>query len=125
VNFQSRKLLADMFTAKAEAERREARYLQTQYGWYDDNGVRQGGLIAFVRYFWSVLEPETPFVDGWPLWAMCEHLEAVTRGEIKRLLVNVPPGFMKSMLTDVFWPAFEWGPMGLAHYRYVAFSRNC
>jgi predicted phage terminase large subunit-like protein len=122
VNFQSRKLLADMFTAKAEAERREARYLQTQYGWYDDNGVRQGGLIAFVRYFWSVLEPETPFVDGWPLWAMCEHLEAVTRGEIKRLLVNVPPGFMKSMLTDVFWPAFEWGPMGLAHYRYVAFS---
>ena len=26
-----------------------------------------GGLIEFVRYFWRVLEPVTPFVDGWCL----------------------------------------------------------
>ena len=102
--------------------RRVAKHAQSQRGWYDDDGVRQGGLIAFVRYFWHILEPETPFVDGWPLWAMCEHLEAVTFGEITRLLMNVPPGFMKSMLTDVFWPAWEWGPMKKAHLRYVAFS---
>src|SRR6266567_1403359 len=101
---------------------REARKIQSQRGYYDDEGVRQGGLIAFVRYFWHVLEPETPFVDGWPLWAMCEHLEAVTFGEIRRLLINVPPGFMKSMLVNVFWPAWEWGPQERRHYRYVAFS---
>lgn len=105
-----------------EYQRRKAKAEQSQRGWYDDDGIRQGGLIAFVRYFWSVLEPETPFVDGWPLWAMCEHLEAVTYGEINRLLMNVPPGFMKSMLTDVFWPAWEWGPMKKTHYRYIAFS---
>ena len=29
----------------------------------DENGVRQGGLIAFVRYYWHVLEPETKLVD--------------------------------------------------------------
>jgi hypothetical protein len=52
----------------------------------------------------------------------CLHLEAVTFGEIKRLLINVPPGFMKSLLTDVFWPAWEWGPMNMPHMRYVAFS---
>lgn len=106
----------------AEVKRRKAKKEQSQRGYYDDNGVRQGGLIAFVRYFWSVLEPETPFVDGWPLWAMCQHLEAVSFGEITRLLINVPPGFMKSMLVDVFWPAFEWGPLGKSHYRYVTFS---
>jgi hypothetical protein len=50
------------------------------------------------------------------------HLEAVTFGEINRLLINVPPGFMKSLLVNVFWPAWEWGPMGLAHLRYVSFS---
>ena len=105
-----------------EYRRRIAKDQQSQRGWYDDNGVRQGGLIAFVRYFWSVLEPETPFVDGWPLWAMCEHLEAVTAGEVNRLLMNVPPGFMKSLLTDCFWPAWEWGPMKKTHYRYIAFS---
>jgi hypothetical protein len=29
---------------------------------------------------------------------------------------------MKSLLTDVFWPAWEWGPMNMPHTRYVAFS---
>lgn len=102
--------------------RRVAKDQQSKRGWYDENGVRQGGLIAFVRYFWHVLEPEKEFVDGWPLWAMCEHLEACTFNEITRLLINVPPGFMKSLLVDVYWPAWEWGPMKLTHYRYVAFS---
>lgn len=84
--------------------------------------AREGGLIEFVRYFWSVLEPQTEFVDGDALYAICQHLEAVTFGEINRLLINVPPGFMKSLLTDVFWPAWEWGPMDMPHLRYVAFS---
>lgn len=78
--------------------------------------------MAFVRYFWPVLEPQTVLVEGWTLEAICLHLEAVTFGEINRLLMNVPPGFMKSLLTDVFWPAWEWGPMNMPHLRYVAFS---
>jgi hypothetical protein len=61
-------------------------------------------------------------VEGWPLDAICLHLEGVTFGDITRLLINVPPGFMKSLLTDVFWPAWEWGPMNMPHLRYVAFS---
>jgi hypothetical protein len=36
-----------------------------------------------------------------------------------RLLINVPPGFMKSLLTDVAW---EWGPCNMPHMRYIAFS---
>jgi len=102
-------------------DRDYAKLIHSQRGWYDQEGARQGGLIAFVRYFWHILEPETPFVDGWVLWAMCEHLEAVTYGEINRLLMNVPPGFMKSLLTDVFWPAWEWA-IGKSHLRYVTFS---
>jgi hypothetical protein len=47
---------------------------------------------------------------------------AVTFGEINRLLINVPPGFMKSLLVNVFWPAWEWGPMNMPHLRYLAFS---
>jgi hypothetical protein len=83
---------------------------------------RHKRLINFVRYFWDVLEPVQPFVDGWVLSGMCEHLEAVTAGKINRLLMNVPPGFMKSLLTDVFWPAWEWGPMEKPHLRFIAFS---
>src|SRR5262249_24705014 len=67
-------------------------------------------------------EPETRLVEGWLLDAIAEHLEAVTLGKITRLLINVPPGSMKSLMTQVFWPAWEWRPMGLAHKRYVSFS---
>jgi hypothetical protein len=46
---------------------RGAKRIQSQYSWYDDDGIRQGGLIAFVRYFWHLLEPEKGLVDCWPL----------------------------------------------------------
>lgn len=106
----------------AEKRRRDAKALHETRGYRDENGVWQGGLLSFVRYFWHILEPGTRFVDGWALEAVCEHLEAVTFGEVTKLLINVPPGFMKSLLTDVFWPAWEWGPMQMPHVRYVAFS---
>lgn len=87
-----------------------------------DRQQQEGGLLHFVRYFWDIIEPETPFVDGWAFRAICEHLEAVTRGDITRLLMNVPPGFSKSLLTNVFWPCWEWSAAGLPHMRYVTFS---
>ena len=43
----------------------------------------------------------------------------MTEGGITRLLMNVPPGSMKSLLTSVFWPAWEWGPRGMSSYRYL------
>lgn len=66
------------------------------------------GLTEFVREAWHAVEPETELVWGWHIDAICEHLEAVTEGRIKRLMVNVPPGHMKSMLVSVFWPAWMW-----------------
>ena len=76
-------------------------------------------LAQFAERAWHVLEPATPLKWGWALDAICEHLEAVTSGEIKRLLVNVPPGCMKSLLTGVIWPAWEWGPRNMQAMRYL------
>lgn len=76
-------------------------------------------LAAFAKRAWPILEPATPLKWGWALDAMCEHLEAVSRGEILRFLANVPPGSMKSLLTGVILPAWEWGPQGRAELRYL------
>jgi len=76
-------------------------------------------LYEFVALMWHAVEPETPFVGGWVLEAECRHLEAVTDGEVTRLLMNVPPGSTKSLLTSVFWPAWEWGPRRRPHLRYL------
>jgi len=53
---------------------------------------------------WPVLEPETPFVDGAHVHAICDHLQAITEGRIRNLIINVPPGHAKSLLTAAFGP---------------------
>jgi len=86
-------------------------------------------LASFVEGGWHVLEPDTPFVSGWHVDAIALHLEAVTRhaqpktmgpyqdpkslawalaAALQDLIVNVPPGHMKSLLVCVFWPAWVW-----------------
>lgn len=79
-------------------------------------------LADFVRLAWHVVEPDKPFVNGYHVDAVCEHLQAVHDGQITRLLINVPPGTSKSLLTNVFFPAWEWGPRGRPGLRYVCFS---
>ena len=76
-------------------------------------------LVHFAQRAWHILEPSTPLKWGWALDAICEHLEAVTHGDIRRLLMNVPPGSMKSLLTGVIWPAWEWGPRDMQELRYL------
>lgn len=79
-------------------------------------------LMDYAEYVWPVVEPAIPFVRGWAIGAVAEHLEAVTAGQITRLLMNVPPGFTKSLMTDVFWPSWEWGPKNMPWLRYVCAS---
>ena len=69
--------------------------------------IRRHGLRAFVRAAWPLVE-SAPFVDNWHIGLISEILEAVHRREIKRVIINVPPGCMKSLLVSTFWPAWTW-----------------
>jgi predicted phage terminase large subunit-like protein len=80
-------------------------------------------LIDFVELFWPVLDGTgQPFVRTWVQEAICDHLEAVSNGRISKLLINVPPGFTKSRLVNVLWPAWEWGPRNRPDLRYMSWS---
>jgi predicted phage terminase large subunit-like protein len=81
-------------------------------------------LVTFTRRAWPVLEPGQPYVHGWHMDAIAEHLEAISAGQIKRLLINIPPGTMKSMSCAVFWPAWEWGPKGRPSMRFIGASHE-
>lgn len=65
-------------------------------------------LKDFLECSWRVLHPTKPFIDGWHIGAICEHLEAVRSGQLKRLLIAVPPGTTKSVTISVVWPAWTW-----------------
>ena len=80
--------------------------------------VKQGGLYEYVKLAYPYVDP-SPFIDGRLIQEICVHLEAVTAGEIKRLLINVPPGFMKSLLTCVFWPTWVWGPKRDVKHKWI------
>jgi phage terminase large subunit-like protein len=79
-------------------------------------------LVAFISMMWHAVEPVAPFVPGWPIEALADALMAVTDGHIKRLLVNIFPGSMKSLMLNVFWPAWEWGPRNMPSTRYISTS---
>lgn len=79
-------------------------------------------LLAFIRMFWHVLEPEKPLIEGWVLDCLCDVLMAITDGHMTRVCINVPPGSMKSSLLNVLWPAWEWGPQNMPHLRYLSAS---
>lgn len=77
-------------------------------------------LSWFVRHLWHVIEPATPLRWSWHLDAVCDHLEAVSRGEIKNLLINVPPRSLKSTIVSVAFPCWEW--LTAPHQRYLTSS---
>lgn len=79
-----------------------------------------GKLSAFVRSAWPFVWPNESYVHGWHIDAICDHLEAVTRGEIRRLQIWVPPGSSKSTVVSIMWPAWEW--THAAWLRYITAS---
>lgn len=62
----------------------------------------------FVRMAWPIVNPGTELIWNWHIDAICGCLEAVEYGRIKRLVINIPPGLMKSCLTTVLWPVWRW-----------------
>lgn len=79
-------------------------------------------LSDFAALMWHILEPNRPLIRGYAWDAICAHLEAVHYGDIRHLLMNVPPGFSKSMLCNVFFTAWEWGPRHRPDLRTIGFS---
>ncbi len=67
----------------------------------------EGSLTKFVKAAWPAVD-NSEFQDSWALDALCEHLEAVTRGDIKRLLINFPPRCGKTKVASTCWPAWTW-----------------
>lgn len=78
----------------------------------------------FIRDFFPIIEPSVDFCDNWHIDAISEHLMAVSRGEITRLIINIPPRHMKSILVSVMWNAWEWIDRPSLRYLHVSYSEG-
>lgn len=61
----------------------------------------------FIPRAWPEIDP-APLIHNWHIDAIADHLQAVADGQIKNLIINIPPGMAKSMLVSVLWPAWCW-----------------
>jgi predicted phage terminase large subunit-like protein len=80
-------------------------------------------FYKFVKAAWDQTE-SVPFLDNWHVGAVCEHLQAVFTGQIKQLLINIPPGCSKSLLTCVFFPAWGWANDPTKRWFYASYDQR-
>src|SRR5260221_13423203 len=64
---------------------------------------------AFVDYLFGLLRPGTPFKPNWHIDAMAYKAAQVASGEVKRLIIAVPPRHLKSIIASVALPAWYLG----------------
>ena len=65
-------------------------------------------LSSFVKLAWLVVEPGTTYIHGRHIDAICEHLQAAANGEIRKLIINIPPRLSKSTLLSVCMTPWVW-----------------
>ena len=63
----------------------------------------------FLRRCLMTLNPGASYLPNWHIDAIIYRLEQVRRGEIKRLIINLLPRSLKSILVSVAFPAFLLG----------------
>ena len=64
---------------------------------------------VFIHKAFTTLSPGQTYVPSWHIDAIADRLERVRRGEIRRLIINMPPRSLKSIAGSVAFPAFVLG----------------
>ena len=81
-------------------------------------------LKEFTKAAWPTIEPASDYVSGWHLDAISDHLQAVVEGDIKRLIINVPPRHSKSISTAVLLPAWTWTHQPHKKFLYASYAAS-
>lgn len=66
-------------------------------------------LGYFIERVFGTVSANDVYEHNWHIDCIAEHLRALDRGEIRRLIVNMPPRFLKSISVSIAWPAFLLG----------------
>ena len=66
-------------------------------------------IISFIERAFAELNPQTRLILCAHIFVIAAKLEACRRGEIRRLIINLPPRSLKSHIVSVAFPAFLLG----------------
>ncbi len=83
-------------------------YLEKQLLAVQEEALRSD-FSAFLHQSVNVLNPQSVYLPNWHLEILSEYLGAVERGYLPRLIINMPPRYLKSLCVSVAWPAWLLG----------------
>lgn len=81
-------------------------------------------LTGFVRHAWHVLEPGTTYVHNWHIDLIAEHLELFYARDVRRIIFNVPPRFMKSTIVTIMGPVWDWIYRPSDRFMFGSYAQN-
>lgn len=84
----------------------------------------ENDFIKFIKGAWHLIEPNTVFSSNWTTEAVGIHLEATLDGTIRNLLINIPPRFSKSLIVNVFFPAWVWTKKPSKQFIFSSYAEN-
>ncbi|ABE61679.1 Phage uncharacterized protein-like protein [Nitrobacter hamburgensis X14] len=73
------------------------------------NAILRSNFASFVHRSVRTLNPGSAFIPNYHIDAIAYQLERIRRGDINRLIINLPPRYLKSIITSVAFPAFLLG----------------
>jgi predicted phage terminase large subunit-like protein len=66
-------------------------------------------FVSFLHRCFQTVNPGAQFYDNWHIEATAAKLAGVQRGDIRRLIINMPPRYLKSLIVSVAFPAYLLG----------------
>lgn len=81
-------------------------------------------LASFVEVAWRIIEPSTKLLWNWHHELICEYLTAVYEGQIRRLIINMPPRYMKSILATITFPVWCWTKKPSMRFIFASYSQS-
>ncbi|MES2983921.1 MAG: phage terminase large subunit [Pseudomonadota bacterium] len=63
----------------------------------------------YLRRVLATIAPGARYAHNWHMDAIAEYLAACAAGEVKRLIINLPPRMLKSTIVSVAWPSWLLG----------------
>jgi predicted phage terminase large subunit-like protein len=71
--------------------------------------AKEHNFKNFIFDCFAATNPSTEYIHNWHVDLLAEYLDAVEAGDLKRLIINIPPRSMKSTIVTVAWPAWLLG----------------
>ena len=76
---------------------------------YQNESLRGSFRDYFKKFAYPFIHPGNKLVDTWSIDCLCEYGQALADGDIKRLIINIPPGLLKSTIFSSALPSYILG----------------